>query len=130
MNWNRSLIFILLLLFAGGAAEAIIQRVDFCGAQFTATGAVPMVQLLSNPVVVRGDFVDRTTGVTKPPGFVVTIGNKTGGGGMNTSVVLTIVATSASTPGIADIKLNYAVEAGQPDIFKVNVKAPHHGHRK
>ena len=43
---------------------------------------------------------------------------------MNTTVQLSIVPTAAAATGVAAIKLNYAVEAGQPDIFKVNVKAP------
>jgi hypothetical protein len=127
MYWNRSFISILsilLLLFVGGAAEATIQRVDFCTGQFTKTQPIPMVRTRNSTVIVRGDLVDTITGVTAPSGITVTIGNKTGGGGTSTSVTLTITPGSGVALGNKTIKLNYLGEFGAPDEFIINVKAP------
>lgn len=117
-----SLFFVFLLILAIGSVEATILRVDFCGGQFTKDQGVPMIKTRNNTVKVRGDLVDTITGVTAPAGIAVSVGTKTGGGGTATSVNLTITPQSTVANGNHNIKLNYLVELGTPDIFIVNVR--------
>jgi hypothetical protein len=115
--------FLVLFLFTG-FTDATILRVDECGSQFTLTEGVPVIRGLPNTVVVRGDLVDTITRVDPPTGVTVTIGAKTGGGGVKTSVTLTLTPSSSVTPGKHDVKLRYLVEVSGPDVFAINVIAP------
>lgn len=109
------LVFAALLLH--GIVEAGVQRVDYCNARFTPPAMVPVVKGSGSAVmVVRGDFTDLTTGVTAPSGITVAIGNKSGGGGLNTSVQLTVTVGSSVGTGAKTIKLDPGIGA-----FNINV---------
>jgi hypothetical protein len=116
------LVFVTVLVTS--PAEATIQRIDACGGQFTPDQAITIVRNQSGgtDMIVRGDLVDTITGVLAPPGFDVTIGPRTGGGGTSTSVSLKVKTGPSTAIGDHYIKLNYAVELGRPDVFKVRVK--------
>jgi hypothetical protein len=117
-----SLLVVLLFLITISSAHATILRVDHCGGQFSRTQPVPLIKTQTEVLTVRGDLVDTITGVTAPPGVSVSIGGKTGGGGLNTSVDLTITPNQAAANGNQTIKLNYLAEFGQPDTFVINVR--------
>src|SRR5262245_45948273 len=87
--------FFLVLFLTTGFTEATILRVDQCGSQFTLTEGVPVIRGQEHILVVRGDLVDTITRVDAPTGVTVRIGAKTGGGGVKTSVTLTLNLTSS-----------------------------------
>jgi hypothetical protein len=115
-------LFVLAGLFAGVSAEATIQRLDFCSAQFAPNEAVPMIRNFSRTIIVRGDLVDTITRVDPPAGVTVSIGQRTGGGGLQTSVALTLTVSATATTGNRDVKLRYLVEVSGPDVFQINVR--------
>jgi hypothetical protein len=106
-----------------GSVEATIERIDFCGANFSRTQAIPLPKTTGGwySVVVRGDWVDTITGVTADQGITVGIGQKTGGGGTNTSVQLNLGIRDAAV-GRHTIRLNYVAELGAPDQFIIDVR--------
>lgn len=117
------LFFVFVLILAIGSVEATILRVDFCGAQFTRTQPVPIIRGRDQTVTVRGDLVDTITRVDAPTGITVIIGSKSGGGGLNTSVSLTIKSDpEEATPGNQSIKLRYFVEVSGPDVFVIDLR--------
>jgi hypothetical protein len=105
-------------------SEATIQRVDKCGQQFSRTAGVPVVRGATSAtrVTVRGDLVDTNTGVETPSGITSHVIEKTGGGGLNTTVTIDLTAASGTSLGTKQIKLHYAVEFSGPDVFEIDVR--------
>ncbi|HEX9798670.1 MAG TPA: hypothetical protein VGC00_00730 [Thermoanaerobaculia bacterium] len=103
------------------AVQAVIERVDYCGGQFTRTGGVPLQQGFTQTVTVRGNFVDTATRVEAPTGIVASIASRTGGGGLKSSLTLKITPLISMAPGNHTISLRYLVELSGPDRFAVSI---------
>ncbi len=115
-------LFVLVGLFVAVSAEATIQRLDYCAGQFSPNEAVPTLRGRNATIVVRGDLVNTITRVDPPAGVTVTVGQKTGGGGLQTSVALTLNVSPTATTGNREVKLRYLVEVSGPDVFNINVR--------
>ncbi|WP_411281110.1 hypothetical protein [Gemmatimonas sp.] len=126
----------LLLAFAAFSLRAsdllsrrTVTSVEYLGT-FSASQTVPVFRTQSADVVVRGSFLDLSTGVEvrTPSGATVsgtsaTIVSKTGGA--NTRITVRLTTTNATPLGALQLRIRYLVETNGPDV--VNLRLFDHG---
>jgi hypothetical protein len=120
-TFGLSLAFILL---ARASASATITGVSSDGCPGTTclpSFVTPVVAGKTMSVLVKGQFVDLSTGVEVPNGGGVhaSIGARQGGG--NSSVEVRFDVDASAALGERTVKLHYAIETNGPDVFKIRV---------
>jgi hypothetical protein len=114
---------VILILGTCGSALATIASIqsDLCPNPACLPGVVhPIVAGKQTSMVVKGQYVDLSTGVEiSGSGVSVSYGDRVGGNGSH--IVVRFNVSSSATLGERTVKLHYAIETNGPDTFKVRV---------